>query len=193
MRISNLIVYSRVTLAGIFAYALIVNHTQFPVFAGVVIIAIIFFGDVLDGYLARKFAEVSDEGAFLDIAGDRLVEVLMLLPFLVTQLLHPGVVIFLLMRGALIDYIRHVQSLHLQDKAPFNQLRHPISKFLIKSRLLRFTYGIAKVALTLVLFVLAQQTVLPGYGRILIDVVSLICVVISLLRTIPVLVEYARS
>lgn len=85
LNIPNILSLSRIVLAFIFA-VLLFNGVKFWA-AGVFLLAVL--TDVADGYLARKFKQITTLGKILDPAADRL---LMLLAFLILFLNHelPG-------------------------------------------------------------------------------------------------------
>lgn len=90
INLPNILSLIRVVLAFVFA-VLLFNSYKIPA-AGVFLLAIA--TDVLDGYLARKYNQVTTLGKILDPAADRL---LALLAFLILYLNHglpPGLAIF---------------------------------------------------------------------------------------------------
>lgn len=90
INLPNILSLIRVVLAFIFA-VLLFNSYRIPA-AGVFLLAVA--TDVLDGYLARKYNQVTTLGKILDPAADRL---LALLAFLILYLNHglpPGLAIF---------------------------------------------------------------------------------------------------
>jgi len=81
MNIPNILSLSRIVLAFIFAILLFSSYKFLA--AGIFLLAIV--TDVLDGYLARKYNQITLLGKILDPAADRL---LALLAFLILYLNH---------------------------------------------------------------------------------------------------------
>lgn len=81
LNLPNILSLSRIALAFVFA-VLLFNSYKFWA-AGIFLLAVL--TDVADGYLARKFKQVTTLGKILDPAADRL---LMLLAFLILFLKH---------------------------------------------------------------------------------------------------------
>jgi len=89
LNLPNILSLSRIVLAFVFAILLFDSYKILS--AGVFLLAVA--TDVLDGYLARKYKQVTLLGKILDPAADRL---LMLLAFLILFLKHdlpPGLAI----------------------------------------------------------------------------------------------------
>lgn len=89
LNLPNILSLSRIALAFIFAILLFNSYKILS--AGVFLLAVA--TDVLDGYLARKYKQITLLGKILDPAADRL---LMLLAFLILFLKHdlpPGLAI----------------------------------------------------------------------------------------------------
>jgi CDP-diacylglycerol--glycerol-3-phosphate 3-phosphatidyltransferase len=90
INLPNILSLIRIVLAFVFA-VLLFNSYKIPA-AGVFLLAVA--TDVLDGYLARKYNQITTLGKILDPAADRL---LALLAFLILYLNHglpPGLAIF---------------------------------------------------------------------------------------------------
>ena len=81
LNLPNILSLSRIALAFVFAI-LLFNSYKFWA-AGIFLLAVL--TDVADGYLARKFKQVTTLGKILDPAADRL---LMLMAFLILFLKH---------------------------------------------------------------------------------------------------------
>lgn len=81
LNIPNILSLSRIALAFIFAVLLFNDHK----FSAAAVFLAAVLTDVADGYLARKFKQVTILGKILDPAADRL---LMLLAFLILFLKH---------------------------------------------------------------------------------------------------------
>lgn len=109
--------------------------------------ALIIWGDGLDGYFARKLNQCTKMGAVLDIAGDRVVEMLYWIAFAVLQWLPVWVPMIFLVRGTFVDAMRAQAS--EQGYTAFGEktmMQSPIGKFLVASNFMRFTYAVVKAA-----------------------------------------------
>ncbi len=69
MGLANKITVVRILLVPFFLYMLWGKN----ILPSVILFSIIMFGDILDGYVARKFKEVSKLGTVLDSIADRIV------------------------------------------------------------------------------------------------------------------------
>jgi CDP-diacylglycerol--glycerol-3-phosphate 3-phosphatidyltransferase len=90
INLPNILSLIRVVLAFVFA-VLLFNSYKIPA-AGVFLLAIA--TDVLDGYLARKYNQVTTLGKILDPAADRLLALLAFLILYLNHSLPPGLAIF---------------------------------------------------------------------------------------------------
>jgi CDP-diacylglycerol--glycerol-3-phosphate 3-phosphatidyltransferase len=98
--------------------------------------------DVFDGIIARRFGEVSLLGSTLDIAVDRAFEIILWVVYANLALVPVIIPIIVITRGTLTDAIRAVGM--STGKAAFDQVQHPISRFLVSSRFMRNLYGVNK-------------------------------------------------
>ncbi len=69
MGLANKITITRILLVPFFLYMLWEKNIT----PSLILFSIIMFGDILDGYVARKFKEVSKLGTVLDSVADRIV------------------------------------------------------------------------------------------------------------------------
>ena len=154
-------------------------------------IVIIILMDTLDGIVARYLGETSLFGSVLDIATDRTLELVLWVVFADLNLISIFFPILVIVRGTMVDAIRGIGM--RQGKAAFEQLKSPISQFLVSSRTMRATYGtvkaIAFAVLTLNLSLLSSHSSWTSLVHILALTFTWISVVICLLRGFPVLVE----
>ena len=98
--------------------------------------------DTFDGLIARARGEVSLLGSTLDIAVDRAFEIILWLVFAHLRLIPVIIPIIVVTRGSLTDAIRSVGM--RKGVAAFDQVKHPISRFLVSSRFMRDFYGFCK-------------------------------------------------
>jgi len=147
--------------------------------------------DSFDGLIARARGEVSLLGSTLDIAVDRAFEIILWLVFAHLKLLPVILPIIVISRGTLTDAIRSVGM--SSGKAAFDQLKHPISRFLVSSRFMREFYGISKGLafgfLTLSLGLIKSNHPASNYILITAQVLSWLAISLTILRGLPVLIE----
>lgn len=192
MNVPNTITLSRVVIA-IGTMWLLWQQTDTMRIAATVLTALVIWGDGLDGYFARKLNQCTKLGAVLDIAGDRVVEMMYWIAFAVLGWIPVWVPLLYLIRGTFVDAIRAQAS--EQGFTAFGEktmMETPLGKFLVASNFSRFTYAVCK-ALAFCLIILAQvsslrATPLPLVAMILVYVSAAFCV----LRGLPVIVEGRR-
>ena len=154
-------------------------------------ILVILFMDGLDGFVARWREETSLLGSVLDIAMDRTLEYVLWVVFADLSLIPILVPLIVLTRGTSVDAVRAVGM--RQAKAAFEQISHPLSKFLVSSRFMRLSYGLVKAfsfaLLTLTLGFQSLQHPLLETVHTAALFMTWLSVAVCLLRGIPVLVE----
>jgi len=79
MKLANAITISRIALAPII-FVLIIYRMLFP---AIILLALAFLTDIIDGYVARKLKQRSRLGNILDPAADKILILLVLPPLLV--------------------------------------------------------------------------------------------------------------
>lgn len=147
--------------------------------------------DGVDGYLARKFNEVSKFGALLDIMGDRIVENTYWVLFAVMGWLNILFPLIALTRGFITDTIRSAAM--EKGLTPFGMQVNPICKWITGSKFMRITYAVAKVAA----FVLIVAAKIPGIQHA--DLIwtvaywtAIVAIVFCVVRGLPVMIEAKR-
>jgi CDP-diacylglycerol--glycerol-3-phosphate 3-phosphatidyltransferase len=151
--------------------------------------------DGIDGHVARIRNETSVFGAVFDITADRIIESVLWITLVSLGLVSVWVAIVLITRGILIDSLRKPHT-H-QGKPPFNIMKTNIGKFLVASRIMRFTVGLAKlVTFSWLFFLIPAPAIWPTMWLAnydLLNVVSIILISITVLiclaRGIPVILE----
>jgi phosphatidylglycerophosphate synthase len=99
--------------------------------------------DSLDGIVARRTGNVSLSGSVLDIAADRVYELVLWVSFADLDLIPVAIPIIVITRTTLTDAIR---SIGVRDgKAPFDQHETSLGTFIVGSRWMRLFYGLAKI------------------------------------------------
>ena len=155
-----------------------------------VLSALVIWGDGLDGFFARKLNQCTKLGAVLDIASDRVVEMMYWIAFAILHWIPIWVPFLFLLRGTFVDAIRAQASEHgFTAFGEKTMMQSALGKFLVSSNFSRFTYAVCK-ALAFCLIILAQAssmstTQLPFVALVLVYVSAGFCVV----RGLPVLVE----
>jgi CDP-diacylglycerol--glycerol-3-phosphate 3-phosphatidyltransferase len=157
-------------------------------------IVLITLMDTFDGLIARARGEVSLLGSALDIAVDRAFEIILWVIYAHLGLIPILIPIIVITRGTLTDAIRSVGM--STGEAAFDQVKHPVSRFLVSSRFMRDTYGISKgfafAILTLALGFRLLGHDWAGWVHIIALAISWLAITLTILRGMPVLVESYR-
>ena len=159
------------------------------------LVAIIFVGDALDGYVARKLNETSEFGAVFDIAIDRVVENVLWLVLADMELIPVWVAIVFLTRGFLVDSIR--SSAVARGHIPFAMMQSPLGRWLVAGRFMRALYGAVKgMAFSALLLINALPGLVPefyanwqGTMEGITSALVYLAVLLCLVRGVPVVVE----
>jgi CDP-diacylglycerol---glycerol-3-phosphate 3-phosphatidyltransferase len=141
---ANLITVARVLLLFA-AIGLIYTRNYWIVIVTGLLIAAIFAGDGLDGWVARRRNSSSRLGAVLDIAGDRVVENALWVAFAVLGLVGLWIPLVVLTRSFAVDVMRSVAL--SEGRTPFGDstmMRSRFTWFLTASRFSRVFYGWSK-------------------------------------------------
>lgn len=180
--LANLITTTRIVIVAVFALIISANPQIFGFWFGALIIILIFTSDSLDGYIARKFGFDSEHGAFYDITGDRITEIVLLLPFLYLQIIDPLLPVYFVAKGFLIDY-RRMKGYLQKNTVPFKQVEGRIRKLLVASRQMRAVYGFLKMLLVLLLYL----TIFDKSENVqqLVNLTAFVTLLVSLSRTVP--------
>ena len=191
---ANLVAITRAMFAFL-AVAILFHRSDLYLFGAVLTIVSILM-DGLDGWVARRYGEVSRLGAVIDILTDRIVELTYWIAFAVLGWIPAWVPIVVAVRGLLVDGARAVAfERGLTAFGPTTMMRSRIGNFLVASRESRSAYGIAKAA-AFTLMIVAYASALPPTAQPVVLTVALVCVYISValcvLRGIPVLLEARR-
>lgn len=167
-----------------------VGNTQAYVWA--LILTILAFAlDGVDGWVARKFNEVSKFGALLDIMGDRIVENTYWVLFAVMGWLNILFPLIALTRGFITDTIRSAAM--EKGLTPFGMQVNPVCKWITGSKFMRISYAVAKV-LAFVLIVAAKIPNIQN-GELLWTVAywtAVVAIVFCVVRGLPVMIEAKR-
>lgn len=187
---ANLITFLRFPLLFFYLILIYFGGTTGQLWS-IPLVAVLFFMDSVDGFIARLRGEVSLLGSAFDIATDRTMEIVLWVVFSDLKLIPIVVPIIAIVRGTTVDAIRAVG---IGNGLPaFDQVHHPISRFLVSSRFMRDFYGVTK-GLTFILLsasLWARSSASPNAGLILEISLVLTWVVIATMiaRGLPVLFE----
>ncbi|MDM7914655.1 MAG: CDP-alcohol phosphatidyltransferase family protein, partial [Candidatus Eisenbacteria bacterium] len=173
--------------------------------AMVVLLAVVIFLDAVDGWVARKRHEDSESGAMIDIAGDRIVELVLWVFFAVRRgpsgepLVPYWVPVAIVTRTVLTDMVR---SLAFQKgKTPFGKktmMETRWARELTASRWSRASYGILKAVAFCALGVVLALDRMGAHGgfasgfRVATNVLVYATAVFAIVRGIPVLWDGRR-
>ncbi len=187
---ANAITLSRFPLLFLYI-GLLYTKNPIIIFWCVPFVVFITLMDMLDGIIARRFGEVSLLGSTLDIAVDRAFEIILWVVYANLSLVPVIIPIIVITRGTLTDTIRAVG---LSDgKAAFDQVQHPISRFLVSSRFMRNTYGVVKgvafAMITIAWGFICLEHPWSDWIHTLALIISWLAVTLTILRGLPVIVE----
>ena len=191
---ANLVAISRAMLAFI-AVAILFHRPNLYFLAALLTIVSILM-DGLDGWVARRYGEVSRIGAVIDILTDRIVELTYWIAFAALHWIPAWIPIVVAVRGLLVDGARAVAfERGLTAFGPTTMMRSKLGTFLVASRESRSAYGVAKAA-AFTLMIVAYAPALPETVSRIVLTIALIfvyaSVVLCVLRGIPVLLEARR-
>ena len=164
-------------------------------FIAAVLILVLILMDSLDGMVARKLQKTSLLGSVLDIAADRTVELVLWIIFADLKLIPIFIPLVVVTRGVFVDAIRSVAP--ARGLTPFELLRSPLGRFLVKSPWLRSPYGVAKAVAFFLLAMFSGLTIIGSNAARWIGILSQVAVWIAfalcLIRGLPVLIEAPQS
>lgn len=170
--LANFISFMRPVLA-VFALWQFKNQ---PIILGLSI-AIIILLDALDGIIARRSGKLSKFGAYIDIAADRAVELIVLFTYGYWGLISYIFPILFTLRGLATDFLRLLNNIYKDS-----EYKTPLSIGKADNRFMRGFYAAVKLA------AFALIPILPKTGLIL----MIIALATNLYRGLPVIFS-ARS
>lgn len=160
------------------------------------ILVILIFLDSVDGIVARRRQEVGLLGSKLDIAVDRVVELVLWVVFAHMRLISVAIPIIVIVRGTMVDAVRSFSL--VWGKTSFGMMQTRWGQWLVASPLMRSGYGIAKaVAFCLLALTLGLRTAWAGTSKadsaqvvwVVAVVMSWIATALCVIRGVPVLWE----
>ncbi len=154
-------------------------------------IVLITLMDTFDGLIARARGEVSLLGSALDIAVDRAFEIILWVTYTYFGLISLVIPIISVARGTLTDAIRSVGM--SSGEAAFDQVKHPISRFVVSSRFMRNIYGTIKgssfALLTLSLGLITMDHPSQEWVLKTAQIFSWTAITLTVIRGFPVIAE----
>ena len=195
---ANTITLARLPFLIVIVILLYVGSPQLQIITAGLVLLLIFM-DTLDGLVARHRHEVGMLGSKLDIAVDRIVELVLWVVYAHLGLISVAIPIIVIIRGGLVDTVRSFSL--VWGKTPFGMMRTKWGRRLVASGFMRSLYGAAKaLAFCMLALALGLRGLWAGTARsdwaegiwIVAVVVSWIATTICIVRGVPVLWE-ARS
>jgi CDP-diacylglycerol--glycerol-3-phosphate 3-phosphatidyltransferase len=195
MSMANTITLARIPLLIVVVLLLYLGSPWIQVATSGIVLFLIFM-DTLDGIVARRRQEVGMVGSKLDIAVDRLVELVLWVAYANLDLISVAIPIIVIIRGTMVDAIRSFSL--VWGETSFGMMRTKWGQRLVASNFMRSLYGLAKalafctLALALGLGQLWSGTPQAGSAeaiRIFAVTMSWIATAICVLRGAPVLLE----
>lgn len=107
------------------------------------LVAFLIFMDTLDGIVARHRGEVGMLGSKLDIAVDRIVEIVMWVVYAHLNLISVAIPLIVIIRGGLVDMIRSFSLVY--GETSFGMMQTRWGRRLVAANFMRTVYGLAKV------------------------------------------------
>jgi len=192
--LANIITLSRIPLL-ILIIALLYQPTVTPRLIAAPLIILLIVMDSFDGAIARKRGETSVLGSVLDIAADRAVEYVMWVVFAHLRLISVVFPLIVLLRGTFVDAVRAVAP--SKGLSPFEMMRSPVGRFLVKSPWLRTPFAVAKAVAFFFLALAHGLAAASSPALTAINGVAQVCawlaLLLCLLRGVPVLIEAPRA
>ncbi|MGC9334589.1 MAG: CDP-alcohol phosphatidyltransferase family protein [Anaerolineae bacterium] len=161
-----------------------------------VLVLVLIFMDTLDGIVARRRHEAGVLGSKLDIAVDRIVELVLWVVYAHLDLISVAIPIIVIIRGNLVDTVRSFSL--IWGETSFGMMRTKWGQRLVASGFMRSLYGLTKaLAFCTLALALGLRGVWAGTPRadwaeaiwVFGVVVSWIATAICLIRGAPVLIE----
>ena len=162
--------------------------------AGLVVVLILM--DTLDGLVARHRHEAGMLGSKLDIAVDRIVELVMWVVYAHLNLISVAIPIIVIIRGGLVDMVRSFSL--IWGETSFGMMQTKWGRRLVASGFMRSLYGVAKgLAFCTLALALGLRGLWAGTPKadsaeavwIFAVVMSWIAAVLCVVRGAPVLLE----
>lgn len=138
---ANLLTLSRFPMLLIFLIMLYFGNAAIRV-CSVILLLFALLIDSLDGPIARRSGKANLTGSLLDIAADRVYELILWVVLADLGQIPVIIPVIVIARTTLTDAIRSIGV--GKGKAPFDQHKSKLGIFIVGSRWMRSSYGIAK-------------------------------------------------
>lgn len=192
---ANKITLSRIPLLIVVVLLLYLGSPVVQLVTAAIVVVLILM-DTLDGIVARRRQEVGMLGSKLDIAVDRLVELVLWVVYAHLGLISVAIPIIVIIRGGLVDTVRSFSL--VWGETSFGMMQTKWGRRLVASDFMRFFYGVSKgFAFCLLAVALGLQGLWAGTPkadwaetvRVIAVVLSWIAAAFCVLRGLPVLLE----
>jgi len=192
---ANTITLARIPLLILIVFLLYLGSPRVQVVTAFLVLLLIFM-DTLDGVVARRRQETGMLGSKLDIAVDRIVELVLWVAYANLHLISVAIPIIVIIRGGLVDMVRSFSLMWGQTS--FGMMQTKWGRRLVASGFMRSLYGLSKAAAFFMLaLALGLRELWAGTPReglaetiwIIAIVLSWIAAAICIIRGVPVLVE----
>jgi CDP-diacylglycerol--glycerol-3-phosphate 3-phosphatidyltransferase len=140
---ANAITLSRIPLLVVVVLLLYLGSPWVQVLTAALVLVLIFM-DTIDGIVARRRHEAGMLGSKLDIAVDRVVELVMWVVYANLHLISVAIPIIVIIRGTMVDAVRSFSVIY--GKTSFGMMRTRWGRRLVASGFMRFWYGVSKAA-----------------------------------------------
>jgi CDP-diacylglycerol--glycerol-3-phosphate 3-phosphatidyltransferase len=141
---ANIITVGRLILLFV-VVAMIYQRPVSLALPSMILLIVVFAGDGLDGWVARRRNSTSQFGAVFDIAGDRIVETVLWVVFANLNLIPVWAPLAVITRGGIVDALRSLS--YSEGMTAFGEksmMRSPLTRWLTSGRFMRGFYGYAK-------------------------------------------------
>lgn len=143
---ANAITIGRLVLLYIVIWLIYVGDTGI-ITACMFLLVLVFAGDGLDGWVARRQGTTSTFGAVFDIAGDRMVENSLWVIFAHLDIIPVWVPLLVLGRGFIVDGLRSLSfSEGMTAFGEKTMMRSALTQWLTAGRFMRALFGYVKAA-----------------------------------------------
>ncbi|MBA3554319.1 MAG: CDP-alcohol phosphatidyltransferase family protein [Gemmatimonadales bacterium] len=188
--LANWITLSRLPL--LLASVLILYRGSPPVrLAGAALLLVGLMLDTVDGVVARRTGQTSLIGSVLDIAADRMYELVLWVCFADLGLIPVAIPLIVLARTTLTDAFRSIGV--GEGTAPFAQHRTAVARFLVGSPTMRIGYSVGKVTTFCGLALAYAGFRLPAGTPAILEVLAWVTVLLCISRGLPVIVDSLRG
>jgi CDP-diacylglycerol--glycerol-3-phosphate 3-phosphatidyltransferase len=135
---ANAITLSRIPLLVVVVLLLYLGSPWVQVLTAALVLVLIFM-DTIDGIVARRRHEAGMLGSKLDIAVDRVVELVLWVVYANLHLISVAIPIIVIIRGTMVDAVRSFSIVY--GKTSFGMMRTRWGRRLVASGFMRFWYG----------------------------------------------------